>query len=606
MKRLVPETLGKSIFRRYNRMTRPPSFKRSGWQSGYTRAANPLVWRTAQAAPDTGSLSSLWRSRRSAFPQLDSTEDDLALSALPPAQPPPEAASSPLPASPAALERPLKVQRKAASPARRTAVELPGSTPLQQAPQAGKAASAPASAGVPEQARTPPAAPARKGVSRKSEKKGGSPTLDSSAPRPQPLVGGRSERTRQPADLGPELPARPGSGPKPRKIESAVSAAKPSISPQTGPDAPVLFGRRLGKKPGAARLNRRPAWDARDAKREADPPPPRKPSGAAGAKPDPALHEPASSKGETRVVPAQPPAQPGSGPLPGLRRKPIKAKLGPQTASPARGKRASRAVRPGPVSPQPATQPGVPPEPPRSAMDETPLQPLKAPALLKTPKPLVQSLGPGTVRPLSGPVASNSTGQNPPGPGPEHRLPALSRPSAPEQALPPSPVDSAASAGSLRFAARPQVGETPQENVLSAKPAEPGISRQKEPPVLRSFAASPARGEVDPGLPPPQFTPSASPLALARKPETLPPQVSRPAPSRLQRQIGLDEAPASPPSQGMSSPIESPASLSDSGAGAENKPQESAKALDEMARQVYEILQRRLRAEFERSHGWKI
>ncbi len=598
MRRLVPETLGKSIFRRYHRNTFPGLLERRAPQPGYAGLNRPLVWHTAQRAPEPGGLSFLRRRQRPV-----SSEDTLTGGTGEP-QELPETFDQEQAAPPEAADRPLTIQRKIVPPARRTAVEMPKSQPREKEPEAGKAETTPvqAQAGQPAAApQTTPksaAAPAPEGDMSPSQAEAtGFKAEPRSIAKPVRQIQPENPAEAHPGDAHPgeahqgESAHTAARQTEAARVENTAPGAKPWKPQETTPDAPTLISRKRGDAPALPQISRKAESGPAAGKDSAKPAPGQKPSQEAETsrqtaeiKPQAAENKPALVNKEIRKTSALPNVQQDFATPRNVQRKPEDEKQARPTppAKPA-----------GPVERTPAPAPVIPEN------NEIPARPLAKP------------VSPRSTRPRVNPVDAEPAGQNPPEAEPPHSLPVtahahVSQPGIVQrsQAMP------AETEKPARFETYPPPEMNGRAGAEAAKPEETRPARRIETPLERPPARSTSRSAPEADLPTILHPkPAASPRQPGGKPELSFSQATRQAVQTfIQRETEPAEPGASPPmEQAAAAPVASrPGPEATPASEAKGKAEDSAKALDEMTRQVYEILQRRLRVEFERSHGSKI
>ncbi len=650
MRRLVPETLGRSVFRRFHRIQKHHLLEQRSPQQGYARSANPLVWQARQDAPQPAGLEYLRRRQNGEappfLPEDASQEEFSADSPEPAARKETQLVPQPEPKHPE--EKPVRIQGKRGVPVKGSVVEMgPQITQKSQTPDASEPAEA--IAGKVDPAESYPEKPVRRKVQKNDpvEKPGSSSAAGQDA-----AIKGRQS--------GEAKAVR-------RKAHKTAPVDKPAVSKMAEPQAPAPVNRKSEPKPAAQ-------------------------------------HKPATAKQKMRASPEEPPVVQGKPLMPKIQPLEARDKLVERKEKPAPAQRESPAPqgkmqapkltkrigkKAGPKNAQ--RTPDALPGKPFSRPEDKPRDAEQKPATVQQKPPVVPAPAPAQAKPASATVVRRKSVEKIPKPeqfSEQKRksiMPAKPVQAGKKEAAARSPSSHAQAAAEL-----PRTEKAEQPVLPEAKPPSPQIGRPLTPPVRlkpRRMADKPI--ETEPSKPrlfsiqalPPAEAPSlarkTSPLAVKplqrsqAEPQAMParpdrkdqtstrlPQeeitnatghkeqaLSRPVTS-LPAKAGQEAArvvhpkpsislpPAAPrqiapvlPPQGNSSPLQREASPAEAPATAAPEPaagsspgspsgsaaplsisvegnkEQNEAALDEMARQVYEILQRRLQVEFERSHG---
>ena len=593
-------SLAARISRRLLRPRLLRAMNRQGWRPAVLRNLVPGRWfvprarPTALRAPEPGYFAreTVWAAFQpgllAAPASPEASEPVMPVSELPgppptlpatsPAPRPPGPASPAAPSRPAAPRRPVQVGR--------------GATIVEKGIQR---------AGAPPEPMPPPAAPPAESPRAPSEE----PPAGSIEPdaRPGEATATPSSPTREPP-IAREADAHA----VPRAPEMAPSAKPPAPPPRPSPQArPALGPQRPAPLPLAARrpptLSRTPFGRARPSvapgsAQRATPPP----AGGPLAAPPELAHVPRQVRAsaaesaplpQTSIVtpePGTPSAAPvgprkvvgpdePAGPAPAPEYRPVAqprdvAETGeaPLTSRPQEG---ATAARPGPSGGMP---PAAPPEARVSSLptrpERTPTQPATLRAALPLLRPVTPRSAPGAVRR----IASGALGEPSPLP---HAVPSTPAAPWPEPPTPIGPLE-------LRHPSAPPAGPLPlaahglARSVPAGAPAGPLQVPAPAPPDELPLAGStaPRRGAViaAPG--------SVQAAAMGSAPAGMQPAVQRQAADEggeapLPRAVEVAAPQPRPPEAGTA----------------------PAPDLDTLARQVYEILRRRLHVERERACG---
>jgi hypothetical protein len=594
MKKLVPETLGKSIFRRYNRVASPRLSERRGLRPGYAGINRPLVWRAAlrQADAGSGNPSFLLRRHRYASREAPPQDEGRPAAELPRSAKPMETAPAVQPVRSGASARPVKVLRKPGVSARRTVVELPPSRKSQEEAQAGPVEKTP--------------------VQRKLKK----PTM---APQPAPMEekapppaeeGGSSRRTQatrskqsSPSESKASPVARPEPQPEPHEPALPASGKKPGFSQEARPEGKDLASPGGRDRPAPAGIRRKAAPRVTHQKSEVEPDLSIKPSGEEGAKPRPALVKPETGDNSARKSLPEVTVATADAPKPIARRKSAQKERTAQQPALKPAAKATTVKKAGPARKLLPAPPGDGPV--QAKVKGRPARAEGKPAAPEGSRPPARQAVPRVQRKRAAPVEPPPAGRTSPAPEKQEWKPeAKTTAEVPAQATHGAQAAPTQTEKPTR-SAPPPAEKSHRVAPPDARPAEKQVVRRVEKPGAQRPAASavPERRitRLEPLVQP---TRSAVRGEVVRKPGPLPlPPKPAPASGRVQREAAPAEAPAetppSPTPQETPVPAVTPAPPVEVG----EKLADNERMLDEMAYQVYQILQRRLQIEFERDHG---